>query len=144
MYVSFSHVYILQLPQLDCLTPRASVCLPRLCLSPSTVTWEDVISRWLLKQPAEIATHLEPLLQRLLTSCLEFLTPVLCGNGREYQKRGGVSSQQSASSLGATQKVQLCSQDLKLHSINLVNTCCRILEVSAIISVQELYYEEVG
>ena len=125
----------LQLPQLDCLTPRGSVCLPRLCLSPSIVSWEDVISRWLLKQPAEIASHLEPLLQRLLASCLEFLAPVLCTNGRDNQKRGDVSSQQSASSLSTTQKVQLCPQDLKLHPINLVNTCCRILEVSAIINV---------
>ena len=124
-----------QLPHLDCLTPHASVCLPRLCLSPSTVTWGDTVRRWLLKQPAETTSYLEPLMQRLLPPCLEFLAPILCADGREDRKGGGVSSQQSASSLGATQSVHLSPQVLKLHPIHLVTTCCRILEVSAVISV---------
>ena len=125
----FTALLFFQLPSLDCLTPRASVCLPHLCLSSSTVTWWDSVSRWLLMQPAEVASSLEPLLQHLLPPCMEFLTPVLCGDIHVSGDRGGVS-EQSASSLGETQKVHLCPQNLRLHPTHLVNTCCRILEVS--------------
>ena len=125
---------LFQLPSLDSLTPRASSCLPRLCLSPSTITWWDPVSRWLRTQPSDVATALEPLLQRLLPLCLKFLAPVLSGAGRG----GGVSVAQSASSLGAPQRVHpLSPQDLRLHPIHLVLTCCKILEVSSVVAINK-------
>lgn len=114
--------YLMQLPSLGSLTPRAAVCLPRLCLSPSAVTWWDSVSRWLQTQPAEAAASLEPLLKCLLPLCLEFLAPLLVTNSND----GGDAS---ASTLGA---IQLHPQGLQLHPTHLVNTCCKILEVSAI------------
>ena len=125
-----THVYILQLSSLDSLTPRASACLPRLCLSPSTVTWWDPVSHWLLTQSAETASALEPLLQQLLPPCLQFLAPVLSGGQGEARQEGGGVSEDSVSSIGALQRLQLSPQPLQLHPIHLVNTCCRILEVS--------------
>lgn len=112
-----------QLPSLGSLTPHAAASLPRLCLSPSAVSWWDSVSRWLLTQPAEVASSLEPLLQRLLPLCLEFLSPVLSTTSNS--DKGEVST----STLGA---VQLHPQDLQLHPTHLVNSCCKILEVSKV------------
>ena len=112
----------LQLTCLDSLTPRASASLPRLCLSPSTVSWWDPVSRWLLTQPRERASDLEPHLQRLLPPCLEFLAPVLLG--RETR-----STEVSTSSLSGGTQLRLFPQDLRLHPVHLVTTCCTILEV---------------
>lgn len=113
-----------QLPSLGSLTPHAAACLPRLCLSPSAVSWWDSVSRWLLTQPAEVASSLEPLLQRLLPLCLEFLGPVL--STKSSSDRGEVS----------TSAVQLHSQHLQLHPTHLVNSCCKILEVSKVTCTQ--------
>ena len=134
VYIVFILLISAQLPSLDCLTPRAAVNLPRLCLSSSTVTWWDAAKSWLLAQSAELASSLEPLLQHLLPLCLEFLAPVLCyecGSDDGARDGGkGMGAQKSASSIGAVQKLYLHPQDLRLTATHIVKTCCRIMEVS--------------
>ena len=134
MYIVFILLISAQLPSLDCLTPRAAVNLPRLCLSSSTVTWWDAAKSWLLAQSAELASSLEPLLQHLLPPCLEFLAPVLCyecgSDDGAWDGGKGMGAQKSASSIGAVQKLHLHPQDLRLTATHIVKTCCRILEVS--------------
>lgn len=128
---------MLQLSSLESLTPRAASSLPRLCLSPCNVSWWDPVSRWLLNQPRERATALEPFLRRFLSPCLEFLAPVLArdGGGKEEEKRissTGVSRASLTSSIssGATASMfKLAPQDVKLHPVHLSITCCTILKV---------------
>ena len=122
----------LQLTCLDSLTPRASASLPRLCLSPSTVSWWDPVSRWLLTQPRERASDLEPHLQRLLPPCLEFLAPVLL-------RRETRSTEVSTSSLSGGTQLRLFPQDLRLHPVHLVTTCCTILEVCTTVLESHAY-----
>ena len=122
-------MFLFQLASLDSLTPGASATLPRLCLPPSVVSWWDPVSRWLLTQPREKATALEQHLRRLLPLCLEFLAPVLARGGETPP-----SQESSASSLsgGVTgPQFKLSHQDLRLHPVHLVTTCCTILEVSS-------------
>ena len=130
-----------QLPSLCTLTPKAAVCLPRLCLLPSTVTWWDSAKSWLLSQPAQLSSLLEPLLRLSLSLCLQFLSPVLQQEEEEEEgRRGGGGGDMGGSSNGswkssasqlsaAPSRLHLQQQCLRLTATHLVTTTCRIMEV---------------
>lgn len=138
-YISSSSVPCLspdQLPSLSTLTPRAATCLPRLSLSPSTVSWWDSAKKWLLSQPAELASLLEPLLQRLLPLCLGFLAPLLRSEDSSHQAMSDVQSATFGSSTSLVSgQTQLQPQELRLVATHLVTTCCNVLEVSLSVCV---------
>ena len=130
--VNSSYRFILELPSLESLTPHSSVCLPRLCLSSSTISWFDPVSHWLLSQPRDRAAVLEPLLRRLLPPCLEFLAPLLVRGDAGDRERGlSVPSQSSTGSLGEGPqlRLRLTPQELRLHPAHLVTSCCTVLQV---------------
>ena len=117
-----------QLPELSCLTPSSAVKVPALCTSWVTLTWQDVVSRWLSSDDhvKHHAATLTTLFNEHLPKILDFLSPTLWGS-EGMRGVGGGGEEGSVTSVDGG--LSLEAQELKLSAVHVTITCCNILQV---------------
>ncbi len=120
-----SHCFVLEVPDLSCLTPSSVAQMATLCMSPATISWRDVAYQWLLKWEKQQTESLQSLFDVFIPKCVEFLAPVLEGVAHE-EVGSDVSVAPSRSGVGQ----RLTGQELKLTEVHIIKTCCTILQVS--------------
>lgn len=118
-------MFPLQLSDSAVLPPSLAAKTARVVLSQDTISWKEVLLKWLhslLDYRASLWETMEALFDRYLPLTLDFISPALEDGGPAMT---GASSSTVDSNAAAT----LQPQDLKLTQVQLVNSCCRIFQV---------------
>lgn len=127
----YTHTHT-QLPNLSTLTPSSAAKIASLCLSPDTITWRDVVQRWLTNQNQAFVDSVQSLFDKYIPKCFDFLSPLLA---RESHSDNVVSSV----SLPSLAQKGLLPQEMCPSEINLISTCYTIFQVRDVIMYGETY-----
>ena len=108
-------------------TSSFSSKVSKVVMSQNTISWRDIILKWLNSLSEDLKPVLwdilEPLFEKYLPSTLQFISPVLSGSAIY-----GGHSGSSTGSVGGADPI-IVPQELKLSALHVVNSCCQILEV---------------
>ena len=115
---------------LSSLTPSTAVRVALLKVPGTTVSWQDILTRWHNTQSDSLVRRhrasVQALCDKYLPSTLELLQPALLSH-RGRAECAGLSTSTLVSGAGLC---RLQSQDLRLSEVHVVQTLCTVLQVS--------------
>ena len=107
---------------LENLTPVSATKVAKQYVSATTITWRDIVLKWIYKQPRERAEKFNSLFEKYIPSTFQFIAPAL-------KQPPGVAVDEVISTVSVSDSPLLEGQKLQLSEIHVINMCCQIFEV---------------
>ena len=122
-----------QLPQFSTLSPSLASKTACVALSQDTITWRDAGHKFLSTMPESRSDTIESLLDKYIPPTFEFISAALL----ESEADSEPETKPSAVGVDSMDTSAVEPQELKLTRVHLINSCCKILQVCAVLKMIE-------